>query len=313
MKKLIIGYILGILSCIAVVVIAESIQSNEVLYDNSNSSSNSENVQEALDNLYNIVDHSNVGFSLLERNPSKLSTQLVGGLYRYQGVQDANNNVDNYICFGTTNKSDCISDTDKYMYRIIGINTNGQMKLIKKEALNTTYLWGASGNNWPNTSLFSGLNGSYFLTNTTYIPDNSWSNRIMETEWHYGDITIINVDPATMYTAEMSTPTINAKIGLMYLHDYYYGQVGCSISGGYSTCKTSWFNLSKNDPSAPNVDYEWTIMRQNGSDAFIVRSDGLVCNYHVWYNYSVRPVFFLRASERIASGSGTLTDPYILS
>jgi len=26
----------------------------------------------------------------------------------------------------------------------------------------------------------------------------------------------------------------------------------------------------------------------------------------------VRPVFFLRASERIASGSGTITDPYIL-
>ena len=315
MKKLILGYILGILSCIAVVVIAESIQSNEVLYDNSNSSSNSENVQEALDNLYNIVDHSNVVFSLLERNPSKLSTQLVGELYRYQGVQDANNNVDNYICFGTTNKSDCISDTDKYMYRIIGINTNGQMKLIKKEALNTAYKWNSSYDvDWAHSELYTGLNDSYFLTNTTYVPDSSWSNRIVASDWHYWTGNSANMDAATMASTELgATDIVNAKIGLMYLHDYYYGLEGgnnCYSNG--STCKTSWLYLSKNDTNAPNGS-EWTISRYDTNRAWDVNSNGSVYYAYMTVTYSVRPVFFLRASERIASGSGTITDPYVLS
>ena len=306
MKNKLIYIIIGIIIGFSSAVIAESINSNEVLYDNSNSSSNKENVQDALDNLYNIVDHGNVVFSLLERNPSKLSTQLVGGLYRYQGVQDANNNVDNYICFGTTNKSDCISDTDKYMYRIIGINTNGQLKLIKKEALNTVYKWNTSYNvDWAHSELYAGLNGSYFLTNTTYVPDNSWSNRIVASDWHY--LTTTDSTVSTIAERELgATDIVNAKIGLMYLHDYAYALANPAYSN------TSWIHLSKNDASAPNSS-EWTISRYDTYTAWRVNSPGDVSYGFMTYTYSVRPVFYLRSGERIASGSGTITDPYVLS
>jgi len=67
-----------------------------------------------------------------------LNTNLEGGLYRYQGEAG---NVNNFVCFGTTSKEECLSDTDKYMYRVMGINENNQVKLIKKEALNTAYQW----------------------------------------------------------------------------------------------------------------------------------------------------------------------------
>ncbi len=317
MKKLIIGYILGILSCIAVVVIAESINSSEVLYDNSNSLTSHDNVQDVLDDVYNIIDHNSLGFSLLAHNPTGLSTSLVAGLYRYQGIQDANNNVDNYICFGTTNKSTCTGNTDKYMYRIIGINPSGQMKVIKKDALDTTYQWNSSnGAYWAQSDLYAGLNGNYFLTNTTYVPDSSWSNRIANVDWLYGEVSNGNVSALEIYNIETNLNySVNAKIGLMYLHDYYYGLEGgnnCTSSGAYRTCKNSWIHLTKNDTSAP-YNYEWIILRRNSYEAWCVNSGGDVGSLTMTYTHSVRPVFYLQASERIASGSGTLTDPYILS
>ena len=316
MKKLLrfikhntIGFLLGVLVCSISIVLADTINSNEVLYDNSNSGTSTNNVQDVLDNLYNIYDHSGVGFSLLTRTPTGLSSELIGGLYRYQGIQDANNTVDNYICFGTTNKSDCISDTDKYMYRIIGINTNGQMKLIKKEVLNTTYKWSSSYDvDWAHSELYNGLNGSYFLTNIDYIPDSSWSNRIVASDWHYWTGTNANMDAATMASTELGAETVNAKIGLMYLHDYYYGLEGgnnCSSSGAYRTCKTSWLYFSNN---------EWTISRHDTNSTWYVYSkNGYAINKDMTFTLSVRPVFYLRSGERIASGSGTIGNPYILS
>ena len=283
MKKLIIGYILGILSCIAVVVIAESINSSEVLYDNSNSSSNKDNVQDVLDDMYNIIQHGNLGFSLFANSLNGISTELIGGLYRFQGSDSGVNLVNNHICFGTTDKNTCVGNTANYMYRIIGIDANGQMKLIKKEALDTNYQWNSSNARWPNSELFNGLNGSYFLTNTSLVPT-GWGDRIAINPWHYYASSDNNSE--TILERELSAPTIDAKIGLIYLHDIKKSLGWVNSSGG------------------------WTITQQNES--------------YVWLTYSgatgwvrseraVYPSFYLRASERIASGSGTITDPYMLS
>lgn len=304
----VIGLIVGSIG----IVIAESINSDEVLYDNTNSNTSSGNVQDALDEMYNIIEHNSTGFSLLTRNPKGLSSELVAGLYRYQGVQDANNTVDNYICFGTTNKNDCVSDTDKYMYRIIGINTSGQMKLIKKEALNTAYQWNSTtGVDWGHSELYAGLNGSYFLANTQYIPDSSWSDRIVMSDWHC--YTSKDNTVSTITERELSAKTTSAKIGLMNIYDY----INALEVPEYSN--SSWIHISKNDNDIPS-DLEWSITRYCTQESY--------CTYEVWtfrstygnldrrtqtYSLTVRPVFFLSASETIASGSGTITDPYILS
>ena len=54
-KKEIFMFIMGVIICSIVTVIADTIHSNDVLYDNSNSLSNSENVEDALDNLEELV------------------------------------------------------------------------------------------------------------------------------------------------------------------------------------------------------------------------------------------------------------------
>ena len=309
---------IGIIICGIGIVLAESIQSSEVLYDNSNSNTSNDNVQDVIDNLYDLYNHSGLGFTLLTRSPSGISTVLEGGLYRYQGVQDESHNVDNYICFGTTNKSDCVSDADKYMYRIIGINEVGQLKLIKKEALNTAYKWNSSsGVEWPNSDLYIGLNGSYFLTNTTYVPDSTWSDRIVNTIWYNGDIADASMSALEMYNLESNlSNTINAKIGLMYMYDYDYGLPGGTNCGSMSNqmdCRTSWIHLANNDDSPPVSSYEWTITRLSNYYAWSMVNDGYLNKSELTSYRSVRPVFFLRASEIIASGNGTITDPYVLS
>ncbi len=82
---------------------------------------------------------------LRAKDPSgNLSTDLQGGMYRYQGTD----NVPNWICFGTRDADTCKSDPDgidKYMYRIIGITEEGQMYLLKetylKEGSGTSFTW----------------------------------------------------------------------------------------------------------------------------------------------------------------------------
>ena len=120
------------------------------------------------------------------------------------------------------------------MYRIIGIIPNGKMKLIKKEALNSTVKWWSdytTDKTWPESLIYTTLNGKNYLLNDTYVPT-GWESKIVTHDWYYGDITTSrNYDGATMYPIENPfgestasnrfTKTVSAKIGLMYIHDYF--------------------------------------------------------------------------------------------
>ncbi len=254
------------------------------------------------------------GEYLLENPTTGLNTTMEGGLYRYQGTT-----ADNYICFGTSTKSTCTGNTDAYMYRIIGINSSGQLKLIKKEALNSGIQWyssSASNITWPNSTIYSSINGSSFLNNTTYVPS-GWSSKIATTSWKYGDNTTNSTIAANLYSIENAwTNTVSAKIGLWYLHDYCYGMSG-GCSSGSITCKTSWLHLSNNDSGAPRSD-EWTMSRyggvRGGYVAYYVRSEGFG-SYYVLLNssLSVRPVFYLTSDVEFVSGTGTSSDPFIIN
>ena len=255
--------------------------------------------------------------SYLMENPTTgltTSTQE-GGLYRYQG-ETANN----YICFGTSDKATCTGNTDAYMYRIMGINSSNELKLIKKEALNSTMKWHSSyttNTTWPNSTLYSSINGSTFLTNTTYVPS-GWSDKIATTTWKYGDNTTKNTTAANLYSKESAwTSTTNAKIGLMYMHDWYYGMSGGNNCwSSEATCKTSWLHLSKSDSGAPSTE-EWTMSHygRDGSycSAWRVDSSGDVGYRYLTNTYSVRPVFYLTSDVSIVGGSGTLSDPFIIN
>ena len=259
-------------------------------------------------------------------NLSSLNLSYIKGLYRFQGT---NSEVNNYICFGTTDKNTCVGNTDKYMYRIIGYDNERKMKIIKYSFLNGSYTWGSG--EWPDSSLYSGLNGDLFLNNTTYVPSPDtngvdWKSKIATVDWHHWTGTSVDMTAASMADAELGATTedANAKIGLMYIHDFYYSMPGTGgESGGLNcrgtnihganvdpVCQTSWMSLN------PGSGIEWTISRYNDSQTWslIYSAAAIITNwqYSMTHAKSVRPVFFLSSSEMIESGSGTLTDPYIL-
>lgn len=256
-------------------------------------------------------------------NIANLSNNLVGDMYRYQGTATAVTN--NYICFGTTNKSTCTANTGTYMYRIIGIDTSGRMKLIKKEALDTSFRWSGSTNEWAYATTFTSLNDSTFLTNTTFVPS-GWSDKIATITWKYGkQSSALNQPGTVIYDYEIGsnakfTSTVDAKISLMYMHDYYLAlnnTTSCGYGGStYSQCKNGWISLSTNDSGAP-VPSEWTMSgsaSNNGGvvSAWMIYSTGYTTNYKVTDYLSIRPVFFLNSSVNIVDGTGTISNPYMI-
>ena len=192
-----------------------------------------------------------------------LSNNLTGNMYRFQGSASAVTN--NYICFGTSTKRTCTDNPGTYMYRIIGIDTSGRIKIIKKEAMDSSAAWSNSSssytNQWGSASLFTALNGSTFLTNTTYVPS-GWSSKIETYTWYYGTQNqVLNQPGTTIYNYELGSnayfkSTASAKVSLMYMHDYYLAvdnTTSCGYGGNtYGTCLASWIHWKQNDSSAPS-------------------------------------------------------------
>ena len=272
---------------------------------------------------------------------------LEGDGYRYtgSGAIGTDTNPNNFICFGTNNKSECTANQDKYMYRVLGVfsdaNGKNHVKLIKYKQLisakwNTDYQTDIL---WENSDMYKGLNGSYFLTNTTYdyLQNTTWSNKIENWTWSaVNTLTNSNSGPnyysittQQMYLHEMNragkTSTIgtwttpSAKIGLMYASDYQMSlgssALALTSSSNYSTLKTGWMHPSNNDTTKSS--YEWTLSRygvDSGSFiAWFVNSDGYVDYLGVNSTIGARPVFYLTSDVKITStGNGSLENPYII-
>ncbi len=230
---------------------------------------------------------------------------LEGDGYRYtgSGAVGTSTNPNNFICFGTTDKSTCTANQDKYMYRVLGVfsdaNGDSHVKLIKYKQLGNEigyYAWHPDYNtdiSWENSDMYKRLNGSYFLTSAKYdyLQNTEWSNRIENWTWSAvntktsdgsnGPNYYISLTPGQIYLHEMNrstkTSTVgewttpSAKIGLMYVSDYTLslGSSALAITGSTvdnkDTLKTGWMHPSNNDTAKDS--WEWTLSRTgvNGS------------------------------------------------
>ena len=223
--------------------------------------------------------------------------------YRYAGA-----NPNNYVCFGS-DASPCPEDN---LYRIIGVFGN-QVKVIRAKSVGDQKWHTSSSNTWSTSSLNTYLNGEYLTSLGTL------AEKIATTTWKVGGGTSTNLKdvPATAYQYEVgsnaSSTTYDAKIGLMYVTDYYYsaspsawtlvGYNGSDATKDYRAAKTTnWLYLGSD---------EWTISRNSDttSTAFCVNSTGFVSLDSVTISYAVRPSFNLESSTTYVSGSGSMSDP----
>ena len=250
-------------------------------------------------------------------------------------------NVKNFVCFG----SDATTCPTENLYRIIGV-FNNHVKLIKydyaKSSLlgtdgdfsqeytsnyfsgeqgespssNSLYYWNNAGTN---TWSASKLNTVNLNTNFTTNIGTAWANKIATTTWKVGGGTYANLRdavPKTAYQYEVgssaSTTTYDAKIGLMYVSDYYYSASPSAWTlVGYNSDYTKSYASAKGENWLYGGGWDWTISRNSdySDSAFSVNYRGDVSDDYVDDDNGVRPSFSLLSSTTYVSGSGSMSDP----
>ena len=280
-----------------------------------------------------------------------ITSTLVGGMYRYQGTDNVNNWICfGTLTKEECTKDD--NSIDKYMYRIIGVTPEGELALIKetviKECGSKAFKWenkytendcGKDGSlcTWPLSKLYNRLNGlcksdnlnctgtksgfdgdtNIFIGNSyyEYLNNNSeWLKKISDHDWKYGDTTSNgNYNGDTIYSIENAfKDNVTAKIGLQYIHDYYYAYPNGNPGDG-NTATNAWIYYGKNERSYT----EWMISKYGISYGTVrvwhAESSSVSYSSQINNNNVVRPVFYLTSSVKINNASGTKDDPYIIS
>ncbi len=278
---------------------------------------------------------------LLHDKNEDTEINYVGDLWRYQGTD----NVNNWICFGTEeNCSTTEEDIDKYMYRIIGITSDGSLKLIKEtfvnEDNNILFQWnnknsqedcGPSGElcNWPNSMIYKRLNGisngeekgangnSNIFINSEYydyLSNNSWLYIIKDTNWKYGTMDLYMAGHGSEFVYKLEQEwqdTITAKIGILNISDYYFS---ADKNGNcYETviCQNYSWILKQLEWL---MIYNGYIRIYGGYYAEKFGASGNITHSAISNDASVRPVFYLNSNMSLKEDSiGTKENPYIIN
>ena len=229
--------------------------------------------------------------------------------YRYAGA-----NPNNYVCFGSS-ESIC---PDANLFRIIGVFEN-QVKVIRVRS-ESSQMWNKSvSNTWSTSGLNTYLNGTY-LTSLGNLSD-----KIAIATWKVGGNiheNIVKVTPSVAFQNEIigtaESATFNAKIGLMYVTDYYYA----ASPSAWTLVGYNESDATKDYRAATSVNWlylrnhEWTITRvsDNSQTVFLVGAEGNTFSYLAFdLECEVRPTFSLEPSVTYVSGSGTMDNPIRIS
>ena len=298
--------------------------------------SNGDNLGNCIVNYYNGLNTA----SNIYHHDANLTNGAGDNSYRFAGA-----NPNNYVCFG----SDDTTCPTENLYRIIGV-IDGKVKLIHANGATTDmlgtnegyvktygssssykgngdltkigrYKWNKTSKNTWSTSTTNtiNLNRNYL----TYLDgkNTKWKNMIADTTWYVGGMTYNNGSRSiakTAYNYEVgankdASTTVNAKIGMMYLSDYYY-----AASEDYWTLP-GWSSSGNDYRKSTNDNWmsigltEWTISRDSdvSDSAFDVAAGGYLYGAGVAASTGIvaRPSFSLSSSIKFTSGEGTAVNP----
>lgn len=287
-----IGFTIGILFCgIVGVYAATYFPSLNTTYDNNNTELQSENVQDAIDELYGVCFPKPAGEQILE--DAGLEKDPYECRYFFTGA-----NPNNYITF----------NDEKAGWRIISVECDGTIKIMKTASIGNQN-WDTYGNN--NWARPASLN-TYLNTNYYNSLNATAQSQIIAKDWSVGIVIMYNNDLAYQINSENGTKW-NGKVALVTVSEYIRSNSNKSSCGTFSLNHVN-YNSCKNTTWMFNSLDWWTLSpHSNVSDtAFDVRSDSSVADRSVDNPYGVRPVVYL-SSEVTLSGSGTQSDPYIVS
>jgi len=242
--------------------------------------------------------------------------------YRYAGAS-----VDNWICFGSSNGTSCPANNQ---YRIIGVMSDGTIKIIKSTSIGE-YAWEANNDwrsataIWANSTLNSNLNGSVFLNNNAYMTSSMKSMLVTTANWGVGEIgynyNYYQMTAYDYYTNEQTSIYTNnslpSTVALMAPSDYRYSETA-------NYWDRDSYTHSEHDSWMYNSSVEWTITASSACNSFAfvlyygnIFTDANGCGIYDDYKkadaYNVRPVMFLKSDVQYKTGDGSSTNMYTIS
>ena len=183
------------------------------------------------------------------------------------------------------------------------------------------YKWNKTGDNTWSTSTTNTINlNNNFLT---YLDSKNtkWKTMIADTTWYVGGMTSNNgfqSNAKTAYDYEVgankdATTTVNTKIGLMYVSEYYYAATSDYWTLPGVDANGNDYRAAINDNWLYTGLNEWTLSRRSDASnlALNVHVVGIVLDGDVDDSggSAVRPSFSLSSSVKYESGSGTASNP----
>ena len=306
-KKIIFGYlpgfVLGVITAISISVIAATyFPSKDVTYDNKESGLESQNVQGAIDELYGICtkepttgDWVLANTDIVTSGDGLYADEYEEGKYTYKGA-----NPNNYVTF----------NNEEAGWRIISINSDGTIKIMKDIRIGGNAWDESNSNNWNRpASLNTYLNGDYYnsLTSTA-------QSQIVEATYYAGAITYGNNDMQEQISDEKAV-TSKVKVALPTLSEYFRANSNKEQCGTYSL-NSSNYSTCKNSDWMFNNDLWWTLSPHpvNSSIVFYVHSNGNVDISNASYTgTAVRPTITISSEVQITGGTGSKSDPYTIS
>ena len=276
--------------------------SSQVTYNNTESGLNSNNVQGAIDELYNACKTPPTGGnSILDKvdivtsGDGLYEDEYEDGRYFYKGK-----NVNNYVTFNNETAG----------WRIVSIEKDGTIKIIRVNSIGTQAWDSSNSNNWARPStLNTYLNSTYYNElNTT-----AQSQIIKSTYYAGGENINDNNNLQTTINNEKTIKIENTNVALITISEYVRSNSDsnkCNTANNayFSQCyETSWMHdKSDNDwwtmtPSGNSSNHSLHVATYGG---FIYGSGALL---------DVRPVVTISSDIKIIGGDGSQSDPYVVN
>ncbi len=240
--------------------------------------------------------------------------------------------TDNNIRYIGANPNNYVTFNNE-LWRIIGSfnniidgegNSATRLKIIRNQSIgNMQYNSNWRVTNWDLSSLKTYLNGTYYNSLTEES-----KQMISSSLWNLGagSLSNYNQTPRNMYNLERGRTTYNGspatwvgKIATIYASDYGLAMNGGGSLSGRNSCMnrgmkdllnnwggcstSSWLRL-------PNT---YCLNSIDQFHVFAILNDGIVGNTSPNYSYQTYPNFYLNENVKIISGTGTSTDPFVLS
>ena len=294
--------------------------------------------------VINLPQQGNQGALITKMNDKPHKLNVKNGLYRIIGsIYDERSKTNRLkvikatpLTDGTTSlyswdlddSWDLNENNDSYNIWATPTNGNFSNSLTSgasiMKLLNSGAWWNGTSTNYYNYYLDSSLEVSDFqiknVNFTNYKLSDKAKNNIDISRYYLGGYNNNPLLTNEMYGYERGTLRYNTDrplywegmVGLMYLSDYGYAAGNVCVTG---TELYNYFGECSNKDWLYNAGVnQWLMSLNSGESRYVLfaSGEGAVYTYSSYYALAVSPVFYLTPSASITSGTGTLTDPYIL-